>query len=102
MLKRKTLSPQEEAVLHEKVARMDSHEAQTKGIVGWFYRFYIEATVQFVEQSGGLVLDVGSGEGISSKNLACTQSSWIFRSLGSRGLDDTTTRSFARMLMQFL
>lgn len=67
MLKRKTLSAQEEAVLHEKVARMDSHEAQTKGIVGWFYRFYIEATVQFVKQSGGLVLDVGSGEGMIFK-----------------------------------
>ena len=67
VLKRKTLSAQEEAVLHEKVAQTDSHEAQTKGIVGWFYRFYIEATVEFVKQSSGLVLDVGSGEGMIFK-----------------------------------
>ena len=66
-VKRSNLSPQTEAALHEKVAQMDSHEAQTKGIVGWFYRFYIEATVRFVRQTGGRVLDVGSGEGMIFK-----------------------------------
>jgi len=43
-LTRAKLTREEETALHEKVAQLDSHEAQTKGIVGWFYRFYIDAT----------------------------------------------------------
>jgi SAM-dependent methyltransferase len=54
-----------ERALHERVAQKESHEAQTRGIVGWFYRTYIEATRAFLARHPeALVLDVGCGEGI--------------------------------------
>jgi hypothetical protein len=54
-----------ERALHEEVAKNESHEAQTRGIVGWFYRSYIEATRGFLARHPcALVLEVGCGEGI--------------------------------------
>jgi len=54
-----------ERALHERVARRESHEAQTRGIVGLFYRTYVRATREFLTQHpGAAVLDVGCGEGI--------------------------------------
>jgi len=54
-----------ERILHEQVAQKESHEAQTRGIVGWFYRTYISATRSFLARHPGVrVLDVGCGEGV--------------------------------------
>jgi SAM-dependent methyltransferase len=55
----------DERALHECVAQKESHEAQTRGIVEWFYRTYIRATREFLARHPcALVLDVGCGEGI--------------------------------------
>src|SRR5438105_4493653 len=64
---RRVRSESEERALHEHVAHLDTHEAQTTGIVGIFYRLYINETLRFVHQKGGRVLDVGSGEGMIFK-----------------------------------
>ena len=54
-----------ERALHEQVARKESHETQTRGVSGWFYRAYIKATHEFLARHpGALVLDVGCGEGV--------------------------------------
>jgi len=54
-----------ERALHERVAQKESHEAQTRGIVGWFYRTYISATRSFLARHpGARVLEVGCGEGV--------------------------------------
>jgi len=54
-----------ERELHERVAQKESHAAQTRGIVGWFYRTYVNATCEFLmRHPGALVLDLGCGEGI--------------------------------------
>ncbi len=69
MFLKKTIqvSNQSERVLHEIVAQRNSHEDQTKGIVGWFYRFYIQEIIKFIKKKQGLILDVGCGEGIIFK-----------------------------------
>jgi len=55
----------DERTLHEYVALNESHEAQTRGVVGWFYRASIKVTREFLAQHpGALVLDVGCGEGV--------------------------------------
>jgi SAM-dependent methyltransferase len=52
-------------MLHERVAQQESHEAQTRGIVGWFYRTYVRVAREFLARHlGARVLDVGCGEGI--------------------------------------
>lgn len=54
-----------ERTLHERVAQKESHEAQTRGVVGWFYRMYIDNTREFLTRNPGtLVLDIGCGEGV--------------------------------------
>jgi SAM-dependent methyltransferase len=54
-----------ERILHERVAQKESHEAQTLGIVGWFYHTYISAARSFLTRHpGARVLEVGCGEGI--------------------------------------
>ena len=54
-----------ERVLHERVALSEKHERQTRGIVGWFYRTYIEVAHEFLcEYPAALVLDIGCGEGV--------------------------------------
>jgi SAM-dependent methyltransferase len=61
----------DERALHERVTLKESHEAQTKGIVGLFYRMYINATGEFLAaHPGALVLDVGCGEGILWRDSA--------------------------------
>jgi len=46
------------------VAQKESHEAQARGVVGWFYRTYISATILFLARHpGARVLEVGCGEG---------------------------------------
>lgn len=67
-MKKTNLTLKEEQILHEEVAQQDSHEDQTKGIVGWFYRLYITETLRFVKKHGPLVLDIGSGEGVIFKS----------------------------------
>lgn len=60
----------EERILHEHVALKESHEAQTRGIVGWFYRTYVKSTREFLARHPGAhVLDVGCGEGILLRDL---------------------------------
>ena len=62
-----------ERTLHEQVAQKESHEAQTRGVVGWFYRTYIEATREFLARHpGALVLDVGCGEGVLLRDSGFT------------------------------
>src|SRR5438309_7312873 len=68
LLGRRVRSEAEERALHEEVAHLDTHEAQTTGIVGMFYRLYITETIEFVRETGGLVLDIGSGEGMIFKD----------------------------------
>jgi hypothetical protein len=53
-----------ERLLHERVAALDSHADQQRGIVGWFYRHYVEEARRFVGECRGEVLDVGAGEGV--------------------------------------
>jgi SAM-dependent methyltransferase len=54
-----------ERILHERVAQKESHEAQLRGVVGWFYRTYISATRSFLTRHpGARVLEVGCGEGV--------------------------------------
>lgn len=57
------LSRYEERYLHEIVAQRETHDDQTRGIVGWFYRFYKRETVNFVKNTAGSVLEVGCGDG---------------------------------------
>lgn len=54
-----------ERMLYERVAQKESHESQTRGIVGWFYSFYVNATRAFLARhAGGRILEIGGGEGI--------------------------------------
>lgn len=54
-----------ERILHERVGQKESHEAQMRGVVGWFYRTYIKATLSFLARHpGARVLEVGRGEGV--------------------------------------
>jgi len=62
------MSAEAEKALHEQVAQGDSHEDQTRGVVGWFYRLYIQAASDYVERTGGRILDIGSGEGMIFKD----------------------------------
>ena len=60
-----------ERILHERAAQKESHEAQTRGIVGWFYRTYISATRSFLARhQGARVLEVGCGEGVLLRDLS--------------------------------
>ena len=60
-----------ERELHEQVAQKESHKAQTRGIVGWFYNTYIKTTRAFLAQHpGASVLDIGCGRGRHSLYLA--------------------------------
>jgi SAM-dependent methyltransferase len=68
LIGRHARTPAEERVLHEEVAHLDTHEAQTHGIVGLFYKLYITETINFVRNKGGRVLDIGSGEGMIFKD----------------------------------
>jgi SAM-dependent methyltransferase len=55
----------DERALHERIAQKESHEAQTRGIVGWFYRVYVQAATEFLTRHPGVrTLEVGCGEGI--------------------------------------
>jgi SAM-dependent methyltransferase len=67
LIRRSALTEQEEQELHEVVAQHDSHEQQTRGIVGWFYRLYIAETRRFAREHGPKILDIGSGEGVIFK-----------------------------------
>ena len=55
--------------VHELLASIESNEEKTKGIVGFFYRMYINETIKFLQDcQGSLILDVGSGEGVILKD----------------------------------
>ncbi len=52
-------------ILHERVAEQESHESQTRGVVGWFYRTYVNATLMFLARHpGARALEIGCGEGV--------------------------------------
>ena len=68
MARKTGMTAEEERLLHEETAHLDTHEAQTRGVVGWFYRLYIEETLRFVRDNPGRLLDIGSGEGMIFKN----------------------------------
>jgi SAM-dependent methyltransferase len=68
-----TNPPSNERDLHERVARGESQEAQSRGIVGWFYRTYIEATRDFLApHRSQRVLDIGCGEGVLLRGVGFT------------------------------
>lgn len=56
--------------LHETVAQGDTHEDQTSGVVGYFYRSYIGEVKAFLKTSQPKrVLDLGCGEGVLTRDV---------------------------------
>lgn len=55
--------------IHEWLATVESNEEKTKGVVGFFYRLYINETAKYLKDyRSSLILDVGSGEGVILKD----------------------------------
>lgn len=54
-----------ERELHERVAEVEGHESQVRGVVGFFYRMYTtEALKRIGAASGAAILEIGCGEGM--------------------------------------
>jgi len=63
------MSRNKERLLHEKDALVDIQAEKTKGIVGFFYRKYINDSRNFVLKfKGKTILDIGAGDGIILEN----------------------------------
>lgn len=60
----------QERMLHEKDALSNIQSKQTKGIVGFFYKKYINASRNFaLKFKDETILDIGAGDGIILENL---------------------------------
>jgi len=65
----KKKSFEKEKDFNEWLATFDSNESKTKGIVGFFYKMYINETLKNLKMfKDSLILDVGSGEGVILKD----------------------------------
>lgn len=66
---RKRMDKKEERMLHEKDALTNIQAEQTKGIVGFFYRMYINESRNFASKfKDKTILDIGAGDGVILEN----------------------------------